>query len=276
MSKLTKSEAKLHGQACDLLAKDTLDSSEKEFVLSHWREDAEHVNSLSGAFFTPSTLAWDLSIYAPSNGTLIDLCAGIGQLAYRCVDQYERDRGRGHSKIVCVEINPAYVEVGKKILPDAVWICADIFTAGIDEILALNSGHPFDFAISNPPFGRSKDMPLAGVTTDLNVLAIAAKLARCGAFILPQESCPFKYSGNTYYEPRPSSTFDKFYAETGVELTCSSSDCVVFKDDWRGVSPNVEIALFDLDEQIVSLEEWASTRRTSGVNESLDLSIFGQ
>lgn len=123
MAKLSKPESKLHMEACRLLEKDSLTYDEKVFVLDNWQEGAEHVNALSGAYFTPRGLARDLSIYTPSGGTLIDLCAGIGNLAFHAIDRYEQGRDRGHSLIVCVELNPDYVEVGKKIVPEAVWIC---------------------------------------------------------------------------------------------------------------------------------------------------------
>lgn len=110
-------------------------------------------------------------------------------------------------------------------------------------------GHPFDFAISNPPFGRSREILLPGVTVDLNVLAVASELARCGAFILPQESCSFKYSGQQGHEYARPNNFHKFNLMTGIQLTCSSVDCAMYREDWRGVNPNVEIALWDLDEQ---------------------------
>jgi predicted RNA methylase len=272
MSKLTKAESKLHTKACRLLEKDSLTYDEKVFVLDNWQEGAKHINSLGGAFFTPRGLARDLSIYTPSQGTLIDLCAGIGNLAFHAIDRFEQDRNRGHKLIVCVEINPDYVEVGRKIVSEAVWICADVFTFDTADLLSqfeeLN-GHPFDFAISNPPFGKSKDVLIPGVTMDLNILAVASELSRCGAFVLPQESCPFKYSGRPHYEPHLHNNFQKFKILTGVDLTCSSIDCSMYRNDWRGVNPNVEIALWDLDEQEletggkIDIGKWRRTERTA-------------
>lgn len=36
-------------------------------------------------------------------------------------------------ELVCVELNPRYVEVGHKVLPEAEWICGDIFDPAIQH-----------------------------------------------------------------------------------------------------------------------------------------------
>lgn len=139
MAKLSKAEAKTHMEACAILAKSgPLTIEEKWRVLECWREDAEHVNCLAGAFFTPAGLARDLSIFVPGR-RILDLCAGIGTLSFmveqRCYTEYES------ADITCVEMNPAYIEVGKRILPDARWIVGDVFN------LPQDLGH-FDCVVS--------------------------------------------------------------------------------------------------------------------------------
>lgn len=57
MSKLTKREIQLHDQAVCLLQKEHLSHEDKLFIFENFREDAEHINSKSGAFFTPFGLA---------------------------------------------------------------------------------------------------------------------------------------------------------------------------------------------------------------------------
>lgn len=158
-----------------------------------------------------------------------------------------------------MEINPDYIAVGKRVVPEAIWIQADVFSPQAAALIA--GGHPFDFAISNPPFGRvgrnrnlSHPVPVHGSPIELNVLAVAAKLARCGAFILPQDSCPFKFSGQDFHEYRGSETFNRFRRRCSIDLSCSSIDCDYHRADWRDVSPTVEIALYDLDEQIYNVE----------------------
>src|SRR5690606_10107376 len=120
---------------------------EKEFVLLNWREDASHVNSSAGAFFTPMALAFDFAIEVPA-GRIIDLCAGVGMLSWALLNRRRWDAAP--LDLTCIEVNPAYVEVGRKVLPEARWICASVF-----DVPGMDLGQ-FDCAISNPPFGAVK------------------------------------------------------------------------------------------------------------------------
>lgn len=264
--KLTKPQIRAHQEAESLISTSitprplTLD--EREFILDNWHPGARHINSIYSAYFTPRSLAHDLGIYIPEDGTIIDLCAGIGSLAYQAVlrahhSHYYRQHGSiPLGQITCIEINSDYIAVGRRVVPEAIWIQADIFNLPqwIFNAPDRPDGEAFDFTISNPPFGRSRSphksvaLPLQGPPLELNVLSIATRLARCGAFILPQESCPFRYSGQSYYEHRISQVYEQFYHQTSIDLECSSIDCSIYRDDWRDVSPNVEIALYDLDE----------------------------
>ena len=103
MARLTKQQAALHAQACAYLEKDILTFDERLFVLEHWQESANHINGVAGAFFTPQSLASDFSIEVEGR-RIIDLCAGIGSLAFA---YYHRDafrRGQPALEIVCVRI----------------------------------------------------------------------------------------------------------------------------------------------------------------------------
>ncbi|MHC2251940.1 hypothetical protein ACVILK_001632 [Bradyrhizobium embrapense] len=117
MAKLTKVEARAHAKAVELLKKDVLTYDERVFVLDNWHEGANHINGSAGAFFTPTGLAADFAIDA-SGGRTIDLCAGIGALAFHVFwrGYYARSKGDPEREIVCIERNPAYVEVGRKVL----------------------------------------------------------------------------------------------------------------------------------------------------------------
>lgn len=112
MAKLTKEEIKKHNAAIDLLQKDKLTYDEKLFVYENWNEGATSVNSEAGAFFTPFNLANDFGLEIYRDGNVIDLCAGIGMLSFIA---YHHNR----CKVTCVELNPTYYEVGKKLLPEA-------------------------------------------------------------------------------------------------------------------------------------------------------------
>lgn len=249
MAKLTKQESKLHQQAEALLSKDILSIDDKEFILTHWHPAAAFDVGASGAFFTPFELAKDFRIDA-GTGRIIDLCAGIGSLAYWC-----RNFTWGSevpAELVCVEINPAYVEIGKKILPEATWICANVF-----DVPDMDLGY-FDHAIANPPFGKvnrhGRTAPrYEGSDFAYHVIDIASDLADHGAFILPQGSAPFRYSGVQYYQRDERRSYQTFLEQTAIELDAGCGiDCSIFQNQWKGTSPAVEIVCADftnLEEQ---------------------------
>ncbi|MFC2248761.1 methyltransferase [Labrys portucalensis] len=240
MSKLTKAQIKAHDEAVALLQKERLSEDDTWTVLENWKESATHINSRAGAFFTPTELARDFAIEV-SGSRIIDLCAGIGALSFMA-RQRALWGGGPEPEIVCVEINPDYIAVGQKVLPQATWIQADIFN--------LPDLGRFDCAISNPPFGATKRSGRAprysGKSFDLHVIDIASDLADYGTFIVPQMSAPFEYSGRDHYRVRSSDTYEAFHQATAIELTASCGiDCSVYRNDWNGVAPAVEVVLAD-------------------------------
>jgi len=244
MAKLTKEQAKSHAAAVDLLRKDRLDDDDREFVLRNWREDANHVNSTAGAFFTPLDLALDFTVEVHGR-RIIDLCAGIGCLSLAC--HWRNGWGDPPREIVCIEKNPDYVAVGRKVLPEARWICAGIFEL---PFLAPDLGR-FDIAISNPPFGaikrQNRNAPrYSGKAFEYHVIDLASDVADHGTFIIPQMSAPFRYSGQDCFKRREEPGYVAFRQATGIELQPNCGmDCDFHKDGWRGVAPTVEIVLAD-------------------------------
>lgn len=243
MSKLTKVQAKAHKTACEMLEQAALSEDEKEFVLLNWREDATQVNSSAGAFFTPIGLAFDFTIEVPS-GRIIDLCAGVGMLSWALLNRRRWDTAP--LDLTCIEINPAYVEVGRKVLPEARWICASVF-----DVPGMDLGR-FDCAISNPPFGAVKRsgnaQRYAGKDFEFHVIDIASGLAGYGAFILPQMSAGFRYSGSQTYERQDSGRAVEFQALTGLHFEAGCGvDTSTYLEDWRGVSPLCEIVCVEFD-----------------------------
>jgi len=220
-----------------ILKKDVLSFDDKIFVLENFNEAALHINSQAGAFFTPLGLAKDFSLEIYENGSIIDLCAGIGKLAFFA------HHWKGCS-VTCVESNSDYVEIGKKVLPEATWICGSIFDLS-DEL-------QFNQSISNPPFGKVK----TGVSeikynykgSDFEYLTIekASRISDYGTFILPQNSTPFKYSGQRNMERQTNAKLQKFEKESGLvfEMNCGI-DTGVYLNDWNGVSPLCEIVNFE-------------------------------
>lgn len=247
MAKLTKAQAKAHAAAEALLAVDrplTLD--ERFEVLDGWREDARHTNSMAGAFFTPWGLAMDAMLEVPLGSgpvTIVDLCAGIGTLALAALT---RNAWNEHPvEVTCVELNPDYLAVGRRLVPEATWVPASVFD------LPAELGR-FDVAISNPPFGAvprsgARGPRYSGNEFDLHVVDVAAGLADYGVFILPQGSCPFTYSGRPRHELQENRKTVRFREQTGIELHAGIGiDTSYYRNDWHGVSPTVEVAVADL------------------------------
>jgi predicted RNA methylase len=248
MSKLTKPQAKAHAAAVALLAKDVLTIDDKIFVLENWNEGANHVNGSAGAFFTPHGLARDFAIDA-YGGRTVDLCAGIGALAFSVFwrSEWNRDRDQAPKQIVCIERNPDYVAVGRKILPEATWICADVFEVDYKAL-----GH-FGCAIANPPFGATpragKGPRYTGKAFEYHLIDLASDIADYGAFIIPQMSAPFQFSGVQCYGERKGAGYQQFAEQTGVHLEPGCGvDCNFYREDWKGVAPSVEIVCANFED----------------------------
>ncbi|GAA1623734.1 hypothetical protein GCM10009733_020470 [Nonomuraea maheshkhaliensis] len=247
MLKLTKEQANQHRKADELVTSSTpLSSAEVEFVLTHWQEASNITNPLDSAFFTPLPLAKELGLHV-QGARVIDLCAGIGSLAwgYRCryVNDWELDKPP--LELVCVEKNPDYVAVGQRLLPDATWILGDVF-----DVLTMGLGQ-FDAALSNPPFGRAarsrrRAPRYRGPLMEFHVIDVAAHLARQGAFIIPQVSAPFSYSGAKKPVWDRPAAYRRFEVQAGIELGCGIGvDTTQYTASWHGVRPCVEIVRAD-------------------------------
>ncbi len=242
MARLTKAQAKAHREAERLLDQDRLSEDDRWFIYENWQESAHHVNNLAGAFFTPMGLARDFSIEVDGD-TIIDLCAGIGALSFAVLNR----KCLCPPRIVCVEMNPDYVAIGKKLLPEATWVEANIFD------LPAGLGH-FDCAISNPPFGatpRTADRAprYSGQAFEYHAIDIASDLADYGVFIIPQMSASFRYSGQRHYERAEGDQYRAFVKATGIclEPNCGI-DTAFYERDWRGVAPKVEVVIADFSE----------------------------
>lgn len=244
MSKLTKQQSKLHEQACALLEKDELSPDERWFVLEHWHEGAGHNQTSAGAFFTPRAYATTFAVHTTDRHKIIDLCAGIGTLAHAARGRHPFERDEDFD-ITCVESNPQYVEVGKKILPYARWICADVMN------LPADIGSDYDLAISNPPFRqRTTTNPprYKGSQFVYMVIDIASDLAREGVFIVPQNLARYHISGKQCFEEAPSREYLQFEKTTGIALEANCGiDAAIFKDEWHGASVMTEVVLADFE-----------------------------
>jgi hypothetical protein len=151
--------------------------------------------------------------------------------------------------ITCVEINPEYVRIGKKLLPEATWICGDVFDVWQELPRA------FSTVIGNPPFGRlmtdRKAPRYSGPEFELKIVDVAAHLGSYGAFILPQNSTPFRYSGAQYYQRVENAKFGKFFADTGIDIEAGCGiDTTFHRDAWRQVSITTEIACCEFTQPV--------------------------
>lgn len=238
--KLSKPAIKAHEQAVQLLAKDSLTYDEKLYVFENWTPMYSNQVNKAGIFFTPVGLACDFCIEVVGD-TIIDLCAGIGMLAFTYYHWCNEK-----PNFTCIEINPEFVAVGKKLLPEANWICAS--AVDIDLLKSLGK---FDCAISNPPFGKiSKEKHPGelyhGSEFEYKVISAAKEIAKHGRFIIPQMSCPFAYSGQREMKKQSSEKHNKFISETGIILEPNCGiDTDIYKTSWNGASPSVEIVCVD-------------------------------
>lgn len=261
MAKLTKPQMKMHNQACEILEQETLTESDKDFVFEHWHEGADRPVGESGTFFTPAQFASDFALDVYGYGRILDVCAGIGALSYYVAlkDKYNQNI----NEIVCLELNPRFVEIGKKLLPEATWICADVF-----DLPNLGLGH-FDCIYGNPPFGKNGRTGHKNQRFDfeLAVIELASKYSDHGAFIVPQGSSPFIYSGIRSYERRTSGKGHKFEKETGFFLDAGVGiDTAVYKDDWKSTNIITEVVTVDFVEHREKLKEEQAARAARAAN----------
>ncbi|CAK7042547.1 MAG: hypothetical protein PEPC_01813 [Peptostreptococcus russellii] len=248
--KLSKEQRKKHQQAEVLLSKEELTFDDKVFVLNNWLPGEKNDIGKIASFFTPSNMAWDFCIETGiRQGSIIDLCAGIGMLSFQMLRFTNMS-----TKITCLEINEQFVEVGKKIIPEANWICGDV----MDQDLIKSIG-TFDYAISNPPFGNVKTgsssnwLKYRGNEFEYKVIEIGSNLANYrGTFILPQSSCPFRISGTNYYKDGPafrSKKYETFDKQSNLSLTPNNGfDLSIYQNEWVGTNVLCEFAHCEYEE----------------------------
>lgn len=122
-------------------------------------------------------------------------------------------------------------------------------------------------AISNPPFGKNMatietpHLNYSGGSFEFKAIEVASRIARNGAFIIPQGSSPIIH----YPEPGKSTVniskeYEKFNQETGIYI---EANCGIDANGhhWKGASPKVEIVTFDFSDIIPPARK--SKRKTS-------------
>ncbi|WP_339145153.1 methyltransferase [Pseudoalteromonas galatheae] len=251
MSRISTAKYNKHEQALSLLRKEFITYEEKEFIFANFHEGASNNNGKAGAFFTPLELAKQLPIFAPfPNLTkrpikILDLCAGIGSLAFATYHAYQYTRSA--CEIVCLEQNPEYVKAGKKLLPEANWIEGDV--TNLSLILSLGE---FDCVISNPPFGSvatfrgATKLNYTGANSAYKVIEIASLIAQFGIFILPQQDCGFKYSGVQSFTKNETPNLELFTKQTGIKILPTNFGCAdEYAKSWKTKVPMIELVEAD-------------------------------
>ncbi|TYR87925.1 methyltransferase, partial [Citrobacter freundii] len=225
MARVTKKESQLRLKVMELVHSDRqLTEDDKEFIFNNYRGDGI---GATGAFFTPEMLAWDFMLDAGCSDDCIELCAGIGRLSYY---QFIRNKP---SHITCVELNPEYVLIGKRVLPQAEWITGDALQYTPDRFYRV--------AYGNPPFGKINTSGAytgryTGSEFEYKIIDRAREYSSYGVWIVPQGSAGFKYSGHTYYDRSiQSAKYIKFEKDTGLILHPGVGiDTSIYRDQWNG------------------------------------------
>lgn len=240
MAKIAKYALKLHNEALDLVRLERdLTMTEKEFVLENYKPYANHNVTATNAFFTPLELAMAATVEMPApydytnNVKVIDLCAGIGMLsfAYYHYSGFRSD----FIDLVCIELEAEYVEVGKKILPEATWIQGSILDIDTEEL------GRFDCFISNPPFMKLGDYKGTYTTSKIGM-----SLAEYGVVIVPQCNCPFEYSGKNQYTEVDNRDYNKFEDAELIRYSASCIDTETIDDlKWDDVNVTTEVVIVE-------------------------------
>lgn len=254
MAKITKQQSKLHDEALALVHSDkALTKDDIEFVYKNYNPMASHNVGKGAIYFTPPGLAEEFAVLAPK-GRVIDLCAGIGVLSYYTLQHdisgYSgREPFRGDIKrLVAIENNPEFVEVGKRLMPYVEWIHGDVF-----DLDLLTSLGEFDCAISNPPYGHiptkdANDWTLVKGPAHWQVIEIALRLAdNGGIFILPEDCTDYDLRKRQYNPQKPKNKYLEPYFHD-VYMEAWAADYDQYLNDWQGASPKVNIVDISTDD----------------------------
>lgn len=249
MGKLSKASQAQHEKAMNLIHSDkVLSFDDKIFVYENYNESATSNVRQLGSFHTPLSYAWDFELDIQGYGSLVDLCAGTGILAFCWMHRRKYYYPKKNAVVVCVELNPEYCAIGKRLLPEAIWVNDDALTH--DVLQYLDPCTKFDVAISNPPFGYLKTSDhmgkYRGKDFEYRIIERASQVADYGTFILPQQSSPFSYSGTQNYQKRECKKYENFHNDTGIILDAGCGvDSSVYRDDWKNTSVLCEDVLAD-------------------------------
>ena len=150
---------------------------------------------------------------------------------------------------MCVELNPDFIRVGERILPEATWVRGDIFQRSVIEGLGR-----FDEVISNPPYGLRPELTdpnwLTKAPSQYMAAEVAMKVSKHAIFLLNQGDCPFAYSGRQRFEYTKAEAYTKFNEKTGVvfEMNCGL-DTSAYENAWKGTKQITEIVIVSKEQR---------------------------
>jgi predicted RNA methylase len=263
MARLSKIQSALQIKVQHILQKDVLSNQDVEFVFNNYHECANNNITVSGAFFTPLSLALEFAEYCccpqvkrPSR--ILDLCAGIGFLSYTMNNNFDRCDFNEQCEITCGKLNADHIAVAKKLLPQAYWVQVDV--TDFDAILTLDD---FDLVIGNPSFGdvitfKNKErLCYTGLNAAFSAIEIASLVTRNATFIFPQDVAGFKYRGEktftAYRQEKIRTICRTICQQTGIEIMPNKfSGSIDHQPDWKSKVPNVKSAEIDFNQSKVT------------------------
>lgn len=259
MAKLTKKQLKLHTQALEILSKQQdLKFDEVDFVLDNWQPSASDVTE-GQAFFTPEHTAYGLAMNTYHDGHIVDMCAGIGRLCWEILRHNYSNPDP--LQLTAIELNPAFVEVGKKIMPQVNWIEGSVLSEDI-----LDSVNASSF-VANPPFNLTwySTDDTGWLSSTKGIFAVVEAGLRktseqAGTVILPTNAVPFEYSGKRSYKEKDrkelhvnlqkllrtkeqhEETWTGYVFEKGTHWSPVSFDTTIGEEGFQDTKISVEIA----------------------------------
>jgi tRNA1(Val) A37 N6-methylase TrmN6 len=150
--RISKRDFKRQNELILILAQDPISEKDAEITYQEFNESMLGDVGSGSAFSTGFDLAANFALMAGPSGVVVDVCAGIECLSFasRIRDYYHRRI----TKQITIEINPKYLEIGRKLCLFASWHLGSVFDKSIwNEIISKHG--KIDCIISNPPFGST-------------------------------------------------------------------------------------------------------------------------
>lgn len=261
--KLTKAQLRTAASVKERLDQPTLTPDDAIYVMENYHEGTSCDVAGAAAHFTPPDMAYDHALFVHKSGChIVDISAGIGMLSFACM--IRNYYGPPIKSVTLLELNPTYVEIGKRVVGalsayneshsviDINWIQGNVFDQQVWlSATTLVPGGIWDSAISNPPFGnmskedRQLATPWMNYTgkRDIACIELAMRYTKGGYYILPPGSVDFRYSGARYFERVPCKELDrlrKANPDRFLATEATSVDGSYYRDQWRATTITTE------------------------------------